>query len=92
MKAIKKGREQKGWAQQFTCTGEGNDGGGCRAILLVEEDDMYFTLSSHYDGSTDYYNTFKCCECGVETDIPDCKVPAHVKGKMQEKHDARTKG
>ena len=92
MKVIKKGREQKGWAQQFTCTGKGNRGGGCGAILLVEEDDMYFTSSSCYDGSTDYFNTFKCCDCGVETDVSDSKVSARVKDKMQEKRDARTKG
>jgi hypothetical protein len=27
MKVIEKGREQKGWAKKFKCTGEGNKGG-----------------------------------------------------------------
>jgi len=89
MKVIKKGREQTGWAQEFKCTGKGNGGGGCGATLLVEEDDMYFTSSSHYDGSTDYYNTFKCCDCGVETDLPDSKVPGNVRDKMRQKRDRR---
>ena len=69
MKVIKKGREQKGWAKEFTCTGDGNGGGGCGAVLLVECSDLYQTTSSHYDGSTDYYTTFRCSCCSVETDV-----------------------
>jgi hypothetical protein len=68
VKVIKKGRAQKGWAKEFTCTGRGNGDGGCGALLLVEQADVFQTSSSHYDGSTDYYNTFKCV-CGVLTDI-----------------------
>ena len=79
MKVIKPGREQIGWAKEFTCTGKGNGDGGCGAVLLVEEDDMY-----HYDGSTDSYNTFKCCGCGVETDLPDSEVPTSVQQKMKD--------
>lgn len=69
MKVIKKGRPQKGWAKEFTCTGAGNNGGGCGAKLLVEHGDLYVTGSHHYDGSSDYYTTFTCPECGVMTDI-----------------------
>lgn len=71
MKVLKKGREQQGWAKEFTCTGKGNGGGGCGATLLVEQRDVFQTSSSHYDGSTDYYNTFKCASCGVLTDIKE---------------------
>lgn len=71
MKVIKPGREQKGWAKEFTCTGGGNGGGGCGAVLLVEQDDVFRTESHHYDGSSDYYNTFKCAQCGVLTDIKE---------------------
>jgi len=70
MKVIKKGQPQKGWAKKFTCTGNGNNGGGCKARLLVEED-LFQTHSSHYDGSSETYVTFKCAECGVLTDIED---------------------
>ena len=69
MKVIKKGRPQKGWAKEFICTGAGNNGGGCGAKLLVEHSDLYITGSHHYDGSSDYYTTFTCPECGVMTDI-----------------------
>jgi hypothetical protein len=69
MKVLKKGRKQKGWAIEADCTGAGNKGGGCGAKLLIEQADVFRTTSSHYDGSTDYYNTFKCPDCGVLTDI-----------------------
>lgn len=76
MKVVKKGRPQKGWAKEFTCTGKGNGGGGCGAVLLVEEGDFYQTCRSFYDGSTERYTTFRCTECGVETDVEG--VPSSV--------------
>ena len=69
MKILKAGRKQAGWSKEFICTGAGNRGGGCGAKLLVSEYDIYRTSSDHYDGSTDYYKTFCCPQCGVETDI-----------------------
>jgi hypothetical protein len=75
MKILKKGRGQKGWTKEFTCTGKGNGGGGCGAVLLVELGDLFQTSSSDYGGDTDYYVTFKCCQCGVKTDIPDSVSP-----------------
>lgn len=69
MKLIKEGTGQKGWAKEFECTGAGNKDGGCHAVLLVEHADLFITESSSYDGSTDSYTTFKCCQCGVLTDI-----------------------
>ncbi len=76
MKIIKKGRQQKGWAEKFECTGKGNGGGGCGATLLVEENDLYTTRSSDYTGDTEHFITFSCLACGVETDI---KAPSNVK-------------
>lgn len=70
MKVIEKGREQKGWAKEFKCTGEGNGGGGCGALLLVEQSDVFCTYSSHYDGSSETYRSFQCPECKHLTDIP----------------------
>lgn len=69
MKVIKKGRQQKGWAKQITCTGKGNGRGGCGAVLLIEEPDLFQT-SKHSYGDTypEYFVTFKCSECGVLTD------------------------
>lgn len=69
MKVIKPGRPQKGWAKEFKCTGAGNGDGGCGAVLLVEQEDVFQTSSSVRD-ETDYYNTFECSECKVLTDIP----------------------
>lgn len=83
MKIIKRGRPQKSWAKQFICTGTGNGGGGCGAVLLVEADDLYQTHSSSYDGSTDYFTTFRCVCCKVETDV---KVPSNIKIGKKEKH------
>lgn len=71
MTIVKEGRKQKGWTSEFTCTGAGNGNGGCGAVLLVSEADLYETSGSCM-GETDYFTTFCCCACGVETDV---KVP-----------------
>ena len=80
MRVVKKGRAQTGWAQEFECTGKGNGNGGCGAVLLVEEGDLYHTYSNCRDG-TDRYTTFRCSECGVQTDV---KVPSSVKVRAKE--------
>jgi hypothetical protein len=69
VKVLKAGRQQKGWTTTATCTGGGNGGGGCKAKLLVQEGDLFQTASGHYDGSVDYFVTFKCPACEVLTDI-----------------------
>lgn len=71
MRVIKRGRKQNGWSKKCVCTGLGNGGGGCGATLLVSASDLYQTASHHCDGSSDYYTTFCCSECGVETDISE---------------------
>jgi len=68
MKVIKPGRQQKGWAAELKCTGRGNGDGGCGATLLVEEGDLFQTARHCYDGSSDYFVTFACSECGVWSD------------------------
>ena len=81
MKLVKPGREQRGWAKEFVCTGKGNGDGGCGATLLVEEADV-FTTSSCHQGEVDNFTTFRCCACGVDTDIT---VPWHVGNKAPTK-------
>lgn len=81
MKILKKGRAQKGWAKEFDCTGSGNGGSGCGAKLLVEQDDVFRTASHHYDGSSEYYNTFKCPCCYVWTDITE-SLPFRARQKL----------
>lgn len=77
MQIIQPGRPQQGWAKEYTCTGKGNNGGGCGAILLVEQPDLFHT-SHHSYGDTfpEYYITFQCPSCKVLTDIPDSPVRA----------------
>jgi hypothetical protein len=69
MEVLKHGRKQRGWAGEFDCTGAGNGLGGCGARLLVDQHDLFQTTRGYYDGSTDYYKTFECPECGVHTDV-----------------------
>ena len=79
MKTVKNGRKQAGWAEKFRCTGDGNGGGGCGAVLLVSQADLYKTSCQSYgDTSPEYFNTFCCPECGVETDV---EVPVDVYSK-----------
>lgn len=68
MKVLKPG---KPWSKECACTGQGNGGGGCKATLEVEMGDLFRTHSSHYDGSSESYLTFKCPECGILTDVTE---------------------
>ena len=79
MKVIKKGRAQKGWAQEIVCTGDGNGGGGCSATLLVEISDLFLTFRYDYDGGQDQYVTFQCPECGIKTDVHDSLTPINTR-------------
>lgn len=79
MKVLKAGREQKGWATEAECTGSGNGNGGCGAVLLVEEGDLFQTSRYSYgEESAERFATFSCSACGVLTDIPLGKVPSHI--------------
>ena len=69
MKVLESGTGQKGWAQEFICTGKGNGNGGCDAKLLVEKSDVFLTYS-HVRDEKDTFYTFRCPECFVWTDIP----------------------
>lgn len=71
MKVLRPGRVQKGWATEAKCTGGGNQGGGCGALLLVEETDVFVTVTGgNYGGDTpESCATFKCPSCGVLTDL-----------------------
>jgi uncharacterized protein YjdB len=86
MKVLEPGRKQTGWATEAECTGSGNSGGGCGAVLLVEAADIYLTQSGHYGGSTDFYTTFRCPCCKVETDL---EVPGFVRQKAEARRRSR---
>ena len=87
MRVVQKGREQKGWSKEFTCTGKGNGDGGCGAVLLVSEGDLFRTSRCYYDGSSDHYTTFQCSECGVLTDIEGRGVPSTNRSYQQWKEE-----
>jgi hypothetical protein len=93
MKVLKKGRGQKGWSIEATCTGAGNGGGGCGALLLVEQDDLFKTFITSFCEPPDVCVSFVCSECGVMTDIED-SVPIYVARSLPDKGDwsAKRKG
>jgi hypothetical protein len=69
MKVIKPGNTHKAWTRKLTCTGSGNGGEGCGAVLEVTFTDIYETANCDYMGDCDHYKTFCCPCCGAETDI-----------------------
>ncbi|MDO8599240.1 MAG: hypothetical protein Q7S02_03975 [bacterium] len=79
MKVVKKGRPQKGWAKEFTCTGKGNGDGGCSAKLLVERDDLFHTYASYMGRDEEWFVTFRCSACGSLTDITGRDAPPHIR-------------
>lgn len=84
MKVLVKGRPQKGWAEEIPCTGTGNGGGGCNALLLVEEEDLFRMNHSGDRGST---LSFECPECGVVTDVVTLTIPVRLALKVPTKND-----
>lgn len=76
-----------GWSLKVRCTGDGNGGGGCGALLLVEKDDLYTTYRESIDGTREDFVTLCCCCCGMETDIGKKDVPYAIKDKLPNKKD-----
>lgn len=72
-------REGKGWFIEEKCTGKGNGGGGCGALLEVEKNDIYLTYSYDYLGDKSTFYTFKCPCCGTENDIDAEYIPSGIK-------------
>lgn len=81
MKLLEKG---PGWSTIQYCTGKGNGNGGCMSKFLVEKEDIYLTSHTDLTGKTDYYYTFKCPICGVQTDIPENEIPLGFKKELLE--------
>ncbi len=68
MKVLKQGRTEKKWSVESICTGAGNERDGCGAKLLVDEGDVYLTYNASIMRHQEYV-TFRCPECGFETDL-----------------------
>ena len=88
MKVLKKGKPQVGWAKEYLCSGSGNGDGGCGALLLVEQDDVFLTIGN--GGRNDKYFTFRCPDCGVWTDLPKSEVTFTVRPKVSERDGVRS--
>lgn len=84
MKILEKGI---GWSIEQRCTGRGNGDGGCNSLLLVEREDIYVTSSTD-----DYYYTFKCPVCNVETDIKSGEVPYSIQREKLEQYKVKKFG
>lgn len=86
MRVIKPGREQKGWSKVCVCKGtdDKDERGGCGAELLVEEADLFLTMSggSYCEPPDTRHATFRCMACGVRTDVTG--VPAYAFPKFKE--------
>lgn len=86
MKVLKHGREQHGWSITKKCTGDGNEGGGCGAKLLIEAHDLFHT-HRYVHVEHDVFTTFKCSVCGVLTDIKD-RIPSYVSNDIPNDYQA----
>ena len=72
----------EGWSIKQVCTGRGNGNGGCNSKLLVEKNDIYLTSHTDLSGDTDYFYTFRCPVCKIETDIPEKDVPYSIRSEL----------
>jgi rRNA maturation protein Nop10 len=84
MIVLKKGKAD-GWEIKQKCSGRGNGGAGCKARLLINENDVFRTYIRDEDTPGfpyDFY-TFECPICGTKTDIPLKKVPYRIKIKAK---------
>lgn len=72
MKILEKG---PGWGIEKTCMIEA---GGCGSKLLIERDDIYAIALNDW-GDRDFYYKYKCPVCGMENNISEKDIPAHIK-------------
>lgn len=77
MDILTPGKEPKKWVLEVVCSGWGHSAEGCGAVLRVHQEDLYQTDSPSNGLFVDFdtYITFRCCSCGVETDLTDNDKP-----------------
>lgn len=68
MKILKPGREQGPNSKEIECSGAGNGGGGCGALLLIDSTDVFQTHSSCM-GESSLHRTIQCPQCSSWTDL-----------------------
>lgn len=91
MKVIKPGRSPEGWSKELKCTGKGNGGGGCGAVLLVGEGDLYRTYEFEREGNGVSHVTFRCPQCRVQTDYDNVPSSVRVRGNESAATAARNR-
>jgi len=71
MKVLKPGRLGTTWTLEHTCTGWGNGGKGCQALLEITLDDLRYFKGADTGswGDSDPAVCFKCPVCGCITDL-----------------------
>jgi hypothetical protein len=86
MKIIEPGRVGEKWSLQHRCTGWGNGGRGCDALLEIEFDDLRYFPGTGGEitwGYRDPAVTFKCPCCGELTDLGMVDWPANYRTLKQ---------
>ncbi len=85
MKVLKR-ENTNTWGTVQICTGYGNGGNGCGALLLVREEDIFATfLDDIRTPETKFFYTFKCPICGRLTDILEDEIPDKVKKSVMKR-------
>lgn len=71
MKILKAGKRGTEWTIQHTCTGWGNGGNGCEALLEVEKADLKYVAPIYAEswGGREAAVCFKCPICATVTDL-----------------------
>lgn len=71
MKILKPGKYTENWAIEHLCTGYGNGGNGCGALLEIERNDLrhYPPINRGTWGDRDEAVLFKCPICEKLTDL-----------------------
>ena len=72
MKILKPGKLGKKWSIRHSCTGWGNSGVGCEALLELEYEDLRYYPGTGGEETWGYKEpavSFKCPCCGKLTDL-----------------------
>lgn len=93
MKVIEAGKIGEYWSIKHRCTGWGNSGKGCEALLEIDFDDLRYCTPIHSDswGGREAAVSFKCPCCGKVTDLGLNDWPSghhELKQWTKEWHDA----
>jgi len=96
MEIVQTGKTMGGcWEAEIECSGAGNGGSGCEAILKVSETDLYQTYKSCMGRDETWCATFMCPCCGTETDIANTDGYRHSEwpgGRLQIKELPKASG